>query len=212
MKSIKMIGALLVTAAAFAFSLTGCAGGGGGTKTFIMEAEYIDLDGLFGSGISSDQHGVEMIYGDGTEAQKNLGWSEGYYVGFTYASNLKFDFVFQSDRAATATIVVRLGSELGELNLDPTTFEVALNGTPISYQSLSVGNSEMASMKFYDKTVTTNAELKEGENLISLTILPNTFCNGAKTGGPCIDCVKLTSKADLSWNPKTDNPSLRGQI
>ncbi len=185
----------------------------GGLQTYTFEAEYTDLDGVQGAGISSDQGGVEMIYGDGTDEQKALGWSNGYYVGYTYSANLEITFEFEADKAATGTVVLRLGSELGAITLDPTSFAIKLNDSDIAYQSLYVeGSNDYPSMKFYDLTVTTSAALKAGKNTISLVILPNTLCLGTKTGGPTIDCLKVTTTAALTWTPKTENPSNRGGI
>ena len=216
----KTFAILLVAATACtAMALAGCGTAGGtedggktdvgGVKTFTLEAEYVDLDNVQGAGISSDQGGVEMIYGNGSDEKKGKGWSNGYYVGYTYSTNLTLNFVFEADAEATAAIVVRLGSELGALSLDPTTFAVKLNGEAISYQTMYIETSLMENMKFYDKTVTTNATLKAGTNTISLVVLSNTFKNGS-TGGPMIDCVKLETTAGITWQPKTDNPSSRG--
>lgn len=193
--------------------MTACGEGSDGTeKSYVMEAEYINLDGVSGAGISSDQSGVDMICGDGTREQKDLGWSNGYFVGYTYATGLELDFVFKSDAETTATIILRLGSELGDLSLDPTTFSVIINGAEITYSNMYVEGSSMESMKFSDKTVATNAKLKEGENTLTLKVLSNTFMNGTKTGGPCVDCVKIETSAKLTWTDKTDNPGRRGSI
>ncbi len=217
---VKNFAALALATLAACALMAGCTstdnggenGGGSGqagVRSYVLEAEYIDLDNVQGAGISSDQGGVEMIYGQGTEAEKAKGWSNGYYVGYTYSANLRLDFVFNADKEASAAIVLRLGSELGALSLDPTSFAVKLNDADISYQTIYVENSSMDEMKFYDKTVSTNIKLKEGMNTLSLIVLPNTFKNGS-TGGPTVDCVKLETVAEVTWEPKTDNPSSRG--
>ncbi len=216
---VKNFAALALATLAACALMAGCTptdnggenGGGSeaGVKTYVLEAEYIDLDNVQGAGISSDQGGVEMIYGQGTEEEKAKGWSNGYYVGYTYSANLRLDFVFNADKEASAAIVLRLGSELGALSLDPTSFAVKLNDTDISYQTMYVETSSMDEMKFYDKTVSTNIKLKEGMNTLSLIVLPNAFKNGS-TGGPTVDCVKLETAAEVTWEPKTDNPSSRG--
>ena len=51
--------------------------------------------------------------------------------------------------------------------------------------------------------------LKAGKNTVTLKILANDFRNG-QTGGPTIDCMKVTTTATLTWDPKTDNPSRKG--
>ena len=215
MKLKKLIGLSLATVmAATGFALASCddPDDGGKATTYTMEAEYINLDGVSGAGVSSDQSGVEMIYGDATDAQKALGWSNGYFVGYTYASNLTLEFVFNAETAGTATIILRLGSELGDINLDPSVFAVKLNGENITYSNMFVEGSLIEEMKFTDKTVTTTANLKQGENKISLVVLTNTLMNGTKTGGPCVDCVKIETTSKLTWTDKTDNPSRRGAI
>lgn len=216
MKVKKVLGMLLAIAViGSSAALAACGGGGGGgsSQTYTFEAEYIDLDGVSGAGTSIDKSGIDMIYGDGTQAQKDLGWSNGYYVGFTYSVNQPLNFVFESDSAATATIILRLGSELGNLNLTPDIYSVKLNGEEIPYTSIYVqgtsGMSAMAEMKFYDKTVINSATLKEGKNVISLTVLNNTLNPGSdgagRTGGPVVDCIKVQTSAKLTWSPKTDN-------
>ena len=183
-----------------------------GVENYVMEAEYIDWTDVKGAGLSSEQSGVDMIYGDCTDAQKELGWSSGYYVGYTYSIQTKLDFVFTAETAETASFVLRLGSELGDLNITPDDMEVALNGEAISYGSIYVANSEsMAQMKFYDKTCGTNLNLKQGENTLSISIKENTL-RGNGTGGPCIDCITVQTKSKLTYEEHTDNPSKRGQI
>lgn len=209
---LKRILAVSVAAAALctAMAAAGCDGGNtdgpdlsGGV--FVMEAEYVDLSSVHGAGISSDQEGVQMIYGKGTDEDKAKGWSNGYYVGYTYSASVKLNFVFESDRDATGTLILRLGSELGgSISLDPTAFGVQLNGEDITYNAMYIESSEMNVMKFYDKTVTTSAAIKKGTNTLTLSVLPNDFKFG-KTGGPCVDCVKIDSEATLSWTAKTGN-------
>ena len=178
---------------------------------YVMEAEYINLDGVAGAGISSDQGGVEMIYGKGTQDEKDLGWSNGYFVGYTYATNLELNFEFNAETAGTASITLRLGSELGDLTLDSNTFEVSLNGKSIRYRNVFVEGSTIEAMKFYDRTITTSADLQEGANKITLKVLENDFKSG-KTGGPTIDCIKIKTDSKLTWTDKTDNPSRRGSM
>ena len=149
-----------------------------------------------------------MIYGNGTKAEKDMGWSNGYFVGYTYSENLKLDFKFNSNANAKATIVLRLGSELGDIILDPYKFEVQLNGDLMAYRSISVANSKIESMSFSDKVITTRARLSQGDNTISLVVRKNEFKSGG-TGGPCIDCLKISTTAKLTWTDLLDNPARR---
>lgn len=213
MKLKKILGLTMsVLALSSVFALAACGGeeGGGGQNSYVMEAEYVSIADVKGSGLSSDQSGYDLIYGDGTDAQKDKGWSSGYYVGYTYTTEFAMDFVFTADKDATATIVIRLGSELGNITLTPDSFEIQLNGTPIKYGSMYIENSaSMAEMKFTDKTVTSSAALKQGENKITLKVLPNEFKNGS-TGGPTIDCIKIQTEAALQFEENKDNPDNRG--
>jgi hypothetical protein len=219
MKNIKLISLLLVVVLSVSALgscslvekiLGGGSTGGSGTNQYVLEAEYIDLSDIQGAGESSSQGGVQMIFGSG-ESDKSKGWSNGYYVAYTYVADLKLDFVFQSDADATASIVLRLGSELGTLLLTPDLFEVQLNGEIVPYATLSLpGGSSLEDMKFYDLTVNTNAKVKAGENTLSLIVRDNKLVAGERVGAPCIDCVKITTSANLTWTPKLDNPDNRG--
>ena len=190
--------------------LGGGSTGGNGTNQYVLEAEYIDLSDVQGAGESSSQGGVQMIFGNG-ESDVSKGWSNGYYVAYTYVADLSLDFVFQSDADATATIVLRLGSELGNLLLTPDLFEVQLNGDIVPYASLSLtGGSSLEDMKFYDLVVNTNAKVKTGENTLSLIVRDNKLVAGERVGAPCVDCVKISTTANITWSPKTSNPDDRG--
>ena len=181
-----------------------------GPSSFVMEAEYVDFTGLVGGGHSNEQYEEMMIYGNGSDAEKELGWSNGYFVSATHKEGICLTFKFTSDKAVdNATIVLRLGSEMGNLSFTPEDFEVALNGEAIDYEPMYLTNSpRLEDMKFVDKTVTNEASIKEGENILTLTILANTLAGGT-TAGPIIDCVKITSGAKLEWNPLLDNPDKR---
>jgi hypothetical protein len=185
----------------------------GGVQTYGMEAEYIDLDGVQGAGISSEAYGVSMIYGDGDQEDKDKGWSNGYYVGFTYAADLTLNFKFNAAAAGTATVMLRLGSELGNITLTPDNFAVKVNGAAVAYTNIFISNSSsMEVMAFSDKTVAANAQLVAGENTISLVVLQNTLKNNSSTGGPTIDCIKIKTSSVLTWTDKTENISAIGEI
>lgn len=186
-----------------------------GFKEYVMEAEYVaGIENVQGAGMSSNQSGYDLIYGDGTDAQKELGWSEGYYVGYTYSPNFSMDFKFTADKAGTATIVLRLGSEIGDITLTPDEFEITLNGTSLQYGSIFVecgAANDMSKMTFSDKTITSSGQLKAGENTLNISVHANEL-RGGQTGGPAIDYVKITTDAKLDYKQNTDNPSKRGGI
>lgn len=178
---------------------------------YVMEAEYTDLDEVAGAGISNDSSGLSMIYGDGTAKQKEM-WSNGYYVGYTHNAQTELTFVFNSSLATTANVVLMLGSELGDVTLNPENFSVLVNGEEQYYGAWSVAGSEMNTATFTTCELSSPVGLKAGENKIVLKVLPNTLIGGGGTGGPLIDCIKVTTthtSASLTWTPHKDNPERR---
>lgn len=179
---------------------------GGGKNTFTFEAEYTNLDGLTGGGISNAAEGVNMIMGTGSQADKDKGWGEGYFVGYTYAAGLTFTFEIKSDAAAEAKIILRLASEIGDITLDSSVFSVIVNGEELEYSGMYVANSKIDEAKFYDKAIAQGFTLKEGDNVVQLRINANTLM-GNSQGGPLIDSIKISTDANLTWTPKTENVS-----
>ena len=98
-KSFK--GLMVVLTLALLMIFVGCDktdnGGGGKFKTYVMEAEYIDLSQAVGAGMSSEASGVNMIWGNG-ESDVSKGWSSGYYIGFTYSAGLTLILFLESSK------------------------------------------------------------------------------------------------------------------
>lgn len=225
MKIKKVLCTLLAVACALpAVSLAACGekqpnenpGGGdtvGKNVTYTFEAEYTDIEGKQGAGLSSEPFGFSLIYGNGGQADKDKGWSNGYYIAHTYKDGFTLEFKFKAAAAGTGVLSLRLGSELGTLDLTPSSFGVVLNDKEITYTGMQVqGSQSLDTIKFYDKILPGEAEIKEGDNSLKLIVRANTFKNNATTGGPFVDCVKITTKAGLSWEPKTDNPDRRNEV
>lgn len=193
--------------ASCSFPFLGGEEGDGNTQTYTLEAEYTDLTGVLGAGISSGPSELELIHGDGTQAQKDLGWSEGYFIKDTYNTAFKLTFNLTADRAGTATLILRVGCEFaGGMTMDSSGFGVTVNGKEIAYSGVFIqGTTEYENMKFYDKTISTKVELKEGANVIELSTHENTYNGGNSIGGPLIDCIKLKTASVITWTPKTEN-------
>lgn len=211
MKKIVTVLCFVLCVAACAAFATACGdtSAGGGTETYVFEAEYTDLSEFKGVGISNAGDGVENIFGEGTEADKKL-YSEGYFLSNTYAENtVAFDFV--SDKATTGTLRLRLASELGNLDLSEDVFGIEINGTELSYDLRVIGGGQ-GTYEFEDYTLRDSINIKEGDNTVKLIIKNNTLRNGNSIGAPFIDCIKITTDAELTWTPLLDNPANRGQV
>lgn len=184
-------------------------GASAGKNTLVMEAEYVDIDDVAGAGISNNNTGLSMIYGNGTEAEKEM-WSNGYYVGYTHNDQTELEFVFTASKATTANISIDLGCELHDITLDSESFAVIVNGEEQIVPSWYISYSEMDAAEFSTYRLSSPVNLVEGENKIVLKVLANDLGGEGVTRGPLIDCVTVTATdAELTWNPKTDNPYRR---
>ena len=210
--SIILAAALLVSV----MSLTGCdmlnkiLGGttsGGNTatgkNTLLMEAEYTYMDDVAGAGLSDNTSGLSMIYGEATEAQKEM-WSSGYYVGYMYNTATVLTFEFESSAATTATLIFRLACEQKDLVLTSgENLDILVNGQAQTF-NFSITKSEMSEAKFSDYRIT-GVNLAEGANKIEIKVLTPV--------GSLVDYVKVVASnasVELSWNAREDNPSRRG--
>lgn len=180
--------------------------GPAGKNTLVMEAEYTFMDDVAGAGISDGTSGLSMIYGKGTDTQKEM-WSNGYYVGYMHNSNTVLTFEFESSKATTATLTFAIGCELNNMVLTAgENLDILVNGEA-QFFNWDVTKSEMDSAKFYNY-VLNNVNLVEGKNTIEIKVLPQQ----PATFGPLVDCVKVVandSAVELSWTARTDNPERR---
>ncbi len=183
--------------------------GGAGVNSLVMEAEYIDIDEVAGAGVSNNNSGLSMIYGDGTDEQKEM-WSGGYYVGYMHNDQTELEFVFNSSKASTANISLSLGSELVDITLNKDNFAILVNGEQQVGYSWFVAYSEMDTAEFNECKLTAPVNLVEGENKITIKVLSNDLGGEGVTRGPLLDYVKVTATdAELTWTPHEDNPYRR---
>ena len=207
--------ALAVVMLASVMSFTSCdildqilgnvTGGANGKNALLMEAEYTYMDNVAGAGLSDNTSGLGMIYGHGTDADKEM-WSNGYYVGYMYNTNTVLTFEFESSAATTATITFRLACEQGDLVLQSgENVDILVNGEAQFFQ-WDIKASEMSNAKFYDYKLT-DVELAEGANKIEIVVIEKV--------GSLVDYVKVVASdasVELSWEPHTDNPTRRDEV
>lgn len=184
-----------------------------GTETWTFEAEELDFTGKQGLAYSGATSEKGMIQSDSTGTS-----SGGLYVGYNYTQGMKHEFRIVSDREVSdATVHLRLSAEFASIFLTPDTFTVEINGVKQQYSTIMLVNvPENAGeiLPFADFLIATDAVLKEGANVITLTVSnndPPTDAGGNPLGtmrasAPLIDCVKITTSAALYWDGTFDMP------
>ena len=171
--------------------------GAGNMTSYIFEAEHVDLTEKAGAGPSNAAFETELVLKD-TDA------SGGNYIGYTYFTDLSFDFAIVSDAAAEADMKITLGSDLGIITMNPAVFEISVNGTPVEYADMKLPDSSGKMNKVFKTFNVGKVNLAEGDNTITLHILANELYNGT-TGGPLIDNIALDTTATLTWTPVETN-------
>lgn len=172
---------------------------GGGAKAYTFEAEYVDLSGVVGQGISGANAGIGMIH-EGSKA------SNGYYLTDMYRTGCSVSFVITSDQEATATMKLSLGNAFAQMRLSDV-FDITVNGNAVAQKSsLRVAADDVASpgTEFAEYTISTSVTLSAGENTVTFTVKENDYCNGG-SGAPEFDAMILTTEATLTWSPLESN-------
>ena len=172
--------------------------------TYTFEFEDLDFTGMVGDGNSGSAMEWEMV---GTvpafgivvpEEQKP---SNDHYVYFNFTAGLSFPFEINADKATTATMVLRLGSEIGNIvDLGPDYgLSITVNGTPLEYDPFTVESLQInggpVPYTFKDYEISVPVELVEGENNITFTILKRKTLS-SPNDAPTMDCFKLTVEDD----------------
>ena len=184
-----------------------------GVKNYVFEAELTDLTDFEGSGFSNEAKGRQAIQDSKGEDVKA---SNGYWVGYLYKTGCSLTFVINSDKDVNdVTLKIRLSGEIvNQVRVKNTEFKIALNGKQLKYNDIvlngiptGVGAPPAA---FNDFELGANLSLKAGENTVTVTVennVPLAGSDGIQAGGkiqataPLVDCIKITTAANLSWNP-----------
>ena len=155
-----------------------------------FEAEYTELEGLEGLGVSGSPTGIGLV-------SENAKAENGYFVG-NLGKDSPITFIINSDADAVATLKLRVGSNiLGNCAWNPTTLKIILNDEEIQYEEFTTDNGDdpMDQNNFKVKTIG-EINLKAGENTIVIVAGENTYRSNLPSA-PSIDCIKLITSAVL---------------
>lgn len=166
---------------------------------FVFEAEYTELEGLEGLGVSGSPTGLGLI-------SENAKASNGFFVGNLGVSS-PITFVITSDADTTATLKMTVGSNiLGDCVWNPTTLVITVNGEPVEYKEFTTdnGTDPMDQNNFKTKKLG-DINLVAGENTIVIVAGENTYRSNLPSA-PSLDCIKLiTDGAELTMVELEEN-------
>jgi len=163
-----------------------------------FEAEYTYLEGLEGLGVSGSPTGIGLA----SESSKA---SNEFYVG-NLGVNSPITFKITSDKAAVATLKIRVGTNvLGAQKWNPTTFVITVNGEAVEYEEFETvpGDDVTDQQNFKYKTIG-EIQLVEGVNEIVFVAGDNTYRSNLPSA-PSIDCIKLITEATLEMEEYPEN-------
>ena len=155
-----------------------------------FEAEYTELEGLEGLGVSGSPTGIGLV----SESAKA---ENGYFVG-NLGTSSPITFIIKSDADAVATLKLRVGSNiLGNCAWNPTTLKIIVNGEEIQYDEFTTDNGDdpMDQNNFKVKKIG-DINLVKGENTIVIVAGENTYRSNLPSA-PSIDYIRLTTAAAL---------------
>ena len=185
--------------------------------TYIFEAEYVDLAGKTGAGWSGGAVGTAMIVKDTITEDPNLGTnanaSNGYYLSYLYAYGLYIDFEITSDRATDAILILRLSAEQKDpFVITDDEYLITVNDQKVNYGVITIFGAYAALQQRklpFEDVVSIPIQLEEGLNVIRLrTNNQNSMGGTMDSTAPLLDCIKLDTVANLSWNPILSNLDL----
>lgn len=176
------------------------------TQANRFEAEYTSLIGKNGTGYSGAPTEENMITYDASAGN-------GHFVNYLHNDTITLEFIIWAETATSnAKLYVSLGSELGNITLNPNSFGIYVydsadintgNKTKIDYSPITVTGGNQVYNGFYKLSIG-NISLVEGYNTIQLCVHSNTLKNGS-TGGPGIDYIEIETSTKLMWHPSLYN-------
>lgn len=200
------------------------------TGTYIFEAEHVSFidpsTGLpmQGMGASGGSVGANMVDSP-APGMEGINASNGYYVTYLYSPGLTLSFIIESDRdVSDATLIFRISAESAPYAITPTgddgvtdngtklsQYIIMLNDVAINYETIEIldvsGHTSTGNRRpFSDFTIAVNLSLKKGQNVFSfITANTNGMGGTMAATAPVIDCIKVQTSAELSWDPITSN-------
>lgn len=168
-------------------------------KTNRFEGEYVNLTGKKGAGYSSAPGGTGLI-------QKTPAASGGFFLGYLNCA-IDFEFVVTAEKATSATLVLNLGSEVGNFTYDSEMFSIVINGEELAYTPFAVTQIGTGEANFgFTRIEVGSIDLQAGENTITFEIHESDKASGTYTAVGCLfDYMELNDCTGLSWRPKVGN-------
>lgn len=170
-------------------------------NVYTFEAEYVYLNDLFGSGLSVEASGVDVIDRD----VYNCGASNGYYVTYLYKNACTLEFnVTAAEATTSAQIVLRITAEVQDMIIKSSEYAVKVNGVQLSYDDITlagVPEFNSGSKRTFDNWVVgINVPLQAGNNVIELITDNNTAVTGTMYAtAPMVDCIYIYSPVAVTW-------------
>lgn len=172
--------------------------------TYVFEFEDCDFTGMVGDGNSGSAFEWEMVGTTpafGIKVPEEQAPSNKHFVYFNYTAGLTFDFEVTADKATTAAMTVRFGSEIGNIvDLGPDAgMAIIVNGVALDYAPFTVEslpiNGGPVPYTFADYEISVPVELNEGANTVTFVILERKTLS-SPNDAPTMDCFKLTVTDD----------------
>ncbi len=146
------------------------------SKSYIIEAESMDLSDYHGVAQSANPDGADTILGANSGAPSaainslnkkkadGTNYNDGYFVGFFNTAGKSFTFTLESDTAAKAKFSLRLGSEYGNMQFNASNLTIKVNGTAIAFNSFTVAGPSGGNWgQFVDYAIDTEIDLLKND-------------------------------------------------
>ncbi len=201
MLSLLMTLSILFAGAAMAEETTGTESTG---TVYTFEFEDLDFTGMVGDGNSGAAVAWEMVGTTpafGIKVPDEQKPSNNHYVYFNYTAGLSFNFEINASQATEAKMVIRLGSEIGNIvDLGPESgLAILVNGVALDYDPFTVESLQInggpVPYTFADYEISVPVTLNEGVNTVTFTILQRKTLS-SPNDAPTMDCFTLTVTDD----------------